>query len=90
MLYEVITKPLEVSERRVAGAEVIERQPHSHGMESAQGLHRNIAVAHNDAFGDLEFEKHRFTRHVAAQIVDDGQQSRITSYNVCYTKLLRP
>ena len=98
MLYEVITEAL--TEMQMAGT--VKAQPGD--IDLAAGRHhyrfRQIPFAfHSLSLAELQPDGHR-----AMQLVDDEQMTtagvaqfhlvgpglpRITSYNVCYTKLLR-
>jgi len=48
---------LEPRERRVAGAEIIDRHVHAHVLDLAQRLGRALRVLHHHAFGNLELEQ---------------------------------
>jgi len=58
-------QPVEVRERGVPAAEVVEREPHADGPELVQRLHRALRLAEQDALGDLEAQRRR--RHVVLQ-----------------------
>ena len=61
-LQDIEAEALEVRERRVAGAEVIERQAHAHDAQARELLHHLDVVVEHHALRDLEFEHAR--RHV--------------------------
>src|SRR5947199_98672 len=49
-------KELEVAERRIAGAEVVDGEVHPHRAQIAHELHRLVRIPHHHAFGDFELE----------------------------------
>ena len=49
-------KELEVAERRIAGAEVVDGEVHAHRAQIAHELHRLVRIPHHHAFGDFELE----------------------------------
>ena len=59
-LERVQREVLEVVERRVSGAEVVDRQPHPHALETLQYFERERVVLHDPALGDLDLELTRF------------------------------
>ena len=52
-------EPLEVAQRRVAGAEVVDGQPHAEGPEVLQHLEPGRRVGHQRGLGDLEAQRRR-------------------------------
>ena len=67
-------EPLEVRQRRVAGAEVVDREVEAESTERTERAQRRLGVAHQRALGDLEPERARHdarvvqdTRHVVRQ-----------------------
>src|SRR6266581_6948128 len=55
-LQVVDRKELEVAERRIAGAEVVDGEVHAHRAQIAHELHRLVRIPHHHAFGDFELE----------------------------------
>ena len=53
-LQHVHREPPQVRERRVAGAEVVDRQLHAERLEPPEGGDGDVDVVHEDALGDLE------------------------------------
>ena len=47
---------LQIAERAVAGAEVVEREPHSKRLQLGEGLVGGIAFGQEHAFGNLQLE----------------------------------
>ena len=47
---------VEVPERRLAGAEVVERRPHADRAQADEHVDRPLDVGHHDVLGDLELE----------------------------------
>ena len=58
-LEDVDGELMEIAERRVAGAEVIDGDPHSEGAERAEREDAPVGVAHECRLGDLEHEGRR-------------------------------
>src|ERR1700709_2173502 len=55
-LQTVDGEALETGERGVAGAEVVDRDPHAQRLHAVPGLDRDVEVPHHDALGDLEHQ----------------------------------
>ena len=49
-------KLLQVAQRRIAGAEIVERDAHADGAKLVQDGERRIVVADQHRFGDLELQ----------------------------------
>ena len=64
-LEDVDGEALQVAERRVAGAEVVDRQPHAERLELVQLLERCVAALDDHALGDLEDQAHGVEAGVA-------------------------
>ena len=47
---------LQIAQRRIAGAEIVERDAHADGAELMQDGKRRLVVADQHGFGDLELE----------------------------------
>ena len=58
-LDRVEREPPQIAERRIAGAEIVDREAHALGAEIAHDADRQRGVVHRDGFGDLEFERGR-------------------------------
>ena len=54
-----IGKRFRCAERRIAGAEVVDREPHAELLDRASSLHGALGVVHHHALGDLELEQLR-------------------------------
>ena len=71
-------KLLEVAERGVAGAEVVDGEADAEGFESGQGASEVLDVVHEDAFGHLQAQIRRdgprYAQHVLDQTGDVGCQ----------------
>src|SRR5580704_4622609 len=52
-------KALQIAERRVAGAEIVERDPYAERAKLVQDGKRRLVVANQDGFGDLELQAAR-------------------------------
>ena len=67
-LQRVDREEAQCAERRVAGAEIVDRDAHALGLERAQVVDRAAAGAHRDALGDLDLEvlggKPRLVEHL--------------------------
>src|ERR1700674_5235741 len=55
-LQSVDGKSTEVTQTRVSGAKVVDREPYSHGVESLQHSGGRLDIAHQNGFGQCEFE----------------------------------
>ena len=55
-LEKVDRKTLQVAQRRVAGAEIVDRHPHAHALEGSQGRDIVVGMVHQDAFGQFQFQ----------------------------------
>ena len=58
-LEDVDREAAEVAQRRVAGAEVVHREPDAESLELVKPLHRELRVGHQHRLGDLERERAR-------------------------------
>ena len=58
-LEHVDREPAQVGQRRVPGAEVVDRDPDAEGLEPPEGRGRRLAVLHEDRLGDLQDETAR-------------------------------
>ena len=58
-LQTVDREALEIGERRIAGAEVVDGNTHTGVAQRLQHLDRAFGVAHHHAFGDLQFQVFR-------------------------------
>ena len=47
---------LQIAERRVAGAEVVERQPHAERLQLGEGFVGGVAVGEEHALGDFKLQ----------------------------------
>jgi hypothetical protein len=47
---------VQVAEARIAGAEIVERDPHAERMQLRQHVVRQLGVAQQRGFGDLDLE----------------------------------
>ena len=56
-LQDVHREPREVGQRRVAGPEVVDREPHAELPQLAQQRHRLVHPFHQDGLGDLEHQR---------------------------------
>ena len=74
-LHDVDREPAQVVERRVAGAEVVDREQHAGVLELAERRQREVGVLEQRALGDLEAEAGRdptpASRSVGADPVDE-------------------
>ena len=52
-------QPPQVAERRVAGPEVVDGEPHAHVVQLGQRFQRTGRIGHDDVFGDFERERRR-------------------------------
>ena len=69
-LQHVDREPAQVRERRVAGAEVVDRDPHAERLELGEPSRGVVGVAHGDALGDLERQAARFEPGRCERLVD--------------------
>ncbi len=58
-LEPVEREPLDVAQRRVAGAEVVHRQHHAHRAQPLQRHHRVVGVLHQDVLRQLQLQQPR-------------------------------
>ena len=58
-LERVDREALELRQRRVAGAEIVDGHAHAHGLDGAELLGRPSDIAHHHAFCDFELEQFR-------------------------------
>src|SRR3712207_9517337 len=58
-------EPLEVAQRGVPRAEVVERQAHAEGSQPLQDGHRAPRVGHHGVLGDLALEPVRSEEHTS-------------------------
>ena len=66
---------LQIAQRRIAGAEVVDRQTHAECLDLGQRLEGTIAVEHHEALGDLEFELLRRDAGFLQRILDRFDQA---------------
>jgi hypothetical protein len=57
----------QIAERRIARAEIVERQAHADGLELLEHLVGALVVVEEHAFGDFQFEPRGSTRAWARQ-----------------------
>src|SRR5262249_37745185 len=50
-------EPLQIAERGMAGAEVVERQPGAELADAGEHLRGVLRVLHNEGFGELKLER---------------------------------
>ena len=55
-LHAVNPKTPQVAQRGVPGAEIVERQLHSHLIQAIERRDRALRILHRGAFGDLELQ----------------------------------
>ena len=65
---------LEVAERRIAGAEVVDGQADALLLEQAEGLDGTLGVLHDKGLGDLQFEIIRAESADLQRTLDRGHQ----------------
>src|SRR5439155_1078126 len=53
---DVDRETMQVGERRVAGAEIVDRKPDAEGLQAAESLEVRVAVVHDGALGELDDE----------------------------------
>ena len=75
-LHGVDREPLEVAERRVAGAEVVDRQVDAERLEVGEGLLEVVDVLHEHALGQLEAEVAGAHAGAIEDISDDRRRCR--------------
>src|SRR5579859_5723230 len=63
---------LEVTQARIASAEVVNGQPDADGLQGAQSRVGRFGILHDDTFGDLELQRAR----VQARIADSAGNVR--------------
>src|SRR6185369_17725785 len=57
---EVIKREtVQITERRIAGAKIVDAQLHAEGTQLLEHQSRSLSVLHHHAFGDLELEEMR-------------------------------
>ena len=61
---------VEVSQRRVPGAEIVDRQPYTRVFEARQDLQDALRLGHDHAFRDFEDELMRIRAGLPDQLVD--------------------
>jgi hypothetical protein len=49
-------KTLEIGQAGIAGAKVVHRQPHAHGLDDGQLAGCQVGIFHQRAFGDFDFQ----------------------------------
>jgi len=69
-------KAAQIAQRGIAGAEIIERDPHAEALDPAQRGKRILGVLHEDAFGDLELEAVRRQTGPGEGLLDHLEQVR--------------
>src|SRR3546814_10934896 len=65
---------LQIAERRIAGAEIVEREPHADRLEALEHLVRRRGLVEKHALGDLEFEPLRRDPRSGERVGDDRGQ----------------
>ena len=78
-LQQVDRELLQVGERRVAGAEVVDREPHAEVAQPAQADRRRGRVLHERAFGDLEDQPRRLEAGTGRAATRPGRADRASS-----------
>jgi hypothetical protein len=68
---------LQVAERGIAGAEVIDRHPDAELAEFAEGLHRRGQVLDQQAFGDLHLQEARLQSDPCQDLADPPGQTAL-------------
>src|SRR5919108_6324183 len=71
---------MQVRERRVAGAEVVDRDARAERMQAPQGRGDALGIEHDHALGDLERETRRVRRalpHGSAASLTNSGSSRL-------------
>ena len=48
-------EPMQVTERRIAGTEIIDAQLHAQRLQTSQELHGRLSIIHDRAFGNFQF-----------------------------------
>src|SRR4029079_16422694 len=69
-LQRVDREALQMRERRVARAEIVDREPDTERLDRAQNLHGALGVVHDHAFRDLDLEQRRIHSGLAQNAVD--------------------
>ena len=67
----------QVVERGVAGAEVVDRDPHAGVVQLAQRAEAGVAVRHGGALGDLDGQAMRVERRAAHRVQDGRHHVRV-------------
>ena len=68
---------LQVGQRRVAGAEVVEHEPDAHVAQPAERPDPDLGLVHHDALGDLELERRRVEPGLGQDRVDLVDEVRL-------------
>src|SRR5690606_38549599 len=68
---------LELRERRIAGAEIVDRELHAHRFDREQLLDGAVDVVHDDTLGQLELEQLRRHPALLERVADIVQQMRV-------------
>jgi hypothetical protein len=71
-------KALQVAQRRIAGSEIVQRNPDSNGPKLVQNRKRRIVIADQDRLGDFKFQPAR-RKPRGRQRRDDLQRQRTAS-----------
>src|SRR5690554_3490924 len=67
---------LEIAEAGIAGTEVVDAGSDAHPLEGVQGLDGGVAVAHEDALGELELQRAGGQGSAIVNILQGGKESR--------------
>ena len=68
---------MQVAERRIAGAKVVDAQLHAQTFQTRQQLHGHLSVVHHGAFSDLELQMPGFDMSLFENVLDLINQSRL-------------
>ena len=63
-------KPAQIEQAGIAGAEIVEREPHAQHLEPQHGGFRGVDVAEQHAFGQFEFEPSRIELRLGQDALD--------------------
>ena len=74
---DVERKAFQVSQRGIAGAEIIEREAHADGFKRLEHLVGALIIVEEHAFGDFQFQPVRRYLRIGERIGDDQRQGRI-------------
>ena len=67
----------QVAQRRIAGAEVVERHPYPHGADLAQDVERRVGVVDQHRFGHLHFEPPRRQARAGQRFQDRARERAV-------------